>query len=121
MLRVFHVQNADWATQFLLRKFNINARNDLVGTDFARFVECKRPRRHGGKPSLTAKSYKTVHDPWRKLSISAFGMDYLKPYRARDPAAQANPDTSDKVMELNWYDQDDVPVYGYDVYAQRVV
>ena len=48
-------------------------------------------------------------------------MDYLKPYRARDPAAQANPDTSDKVMELNWYDQDDVPVYGYDVYAQRVV
>ena len=56
MLRVFHVQNADWATQFLLRKFNINARNDLVGTDFARFVECKRPGRHGGNPSLTAKS-----------------------------------------------------------------
>ena len=32
VLRVLHVQNAPWATNFLLRKFNISANDDLIGT-----------------------------------------------------------------------------------------
>ena len=65
VLRVMHRQNADWAIQFLLHKFNINARNDLVGTNFGKYVKFKRPERRGGKPFLRAKSFKTTHDPWR--------------------------------------------------------
>ena len=64
VLRVFHVQNASWATHFLLRKFNISARDDLVGTDFGHYVQNKHRQRRG-KPLLTGKSWKTTHDPVR--------------------------------------------------------
>ena len=60
LLRVFHVQNAPWATQYLLRKFNINNRDDLTGTDFGKFIKYKRPERRGGKPFTNGKAWKTV-------------------------------------------------------------
>ena len=74
VLRVFHVQNADWATQFLLKKFNISAQDDLVGTDFGHYVKNKRRERRG-KPLLSGKSWKTVHDPWRGINRTSFGLD----------------------------------------------
>ena len=56
-----HCQNADWAIQFLLHKFNITAKDSLVGTDFGKYVKYKRPERRGGKPFLSGKSWKTTY------------------------------------------------------------
>ncbi|KAL8788453.1 MAG: hypothetical protein Q9213_001676 [Squamulea squamosa] len=120
VLRVFHVQNATWATHFLLRKFNISARDDLVGTDFGYYVKNKHRERRG-KPLLTGKSWKTTHDPWRAINRTSFGLDYLKPYRVSNPQRQDRRDTTGKMMELSCYDEDDNPAYGWDVYAQRLV
>jgi len=107
VLRVFHIQNAEWATRYLLRKFNIDSRDDLVGTDFGRYLRHKRPERRGGKPFLSGKTWKVQYDPWRGVSKTSFGMDYLKPYRYRE---QNNPrlerKESLKLMELNSFDDD---------------
>lgn len=120
VLRVFHVQNAQWATHFLLRKFNISARDDLVGTDFGHYVK-DRQRERRGKPLLTGRSWKTTHDPWRAINRTSFGLDYLKPYKVRNPELQGRRDPTGKMMELSCYDEDDNPTYGWDVYAQRLV
>ncbi|KAL8703884.1 MAG: hypothetical protein Q9201_002935 [Fulgogasparrea decipioides] len=119
VLRVFHVQNAHWATHFLLRKFNISARDDLVGTDFGYYVKNKHRERRG-KPLLSGKSWKTTHDPWRAINRTSFGIDYLKPYKVRNPELQLRRDATGKMMELSCYDEDDNPSYGWDVYAQRL-
>ncbi|PGH28677.1 hypothetical protein GX50_08580 [[Emmonsia] crescens] len=125
VLRVFHVQNAEWAIKFLLRKFNIDNRDDLVGTDFGRYVRHKRPERRGGKPFLSGKTWKVQYDPWRGISKTSFSLDYFKQYRPRDPMNREargphEEDDSLKMMELNCFDEDDNPKYGYDVYVQRV-
>ena len=120
VLRVFHVQNAPWATNFLLRKFNINARNDLVGSDFGRYVKYKRPERRGGKPFLSGKAWETQHDPWRSISKTGFGIDYLKPYRAHNPDISCSKDNNCKLMEINCFDAEDNPAYSWDVYVQRL-
>ena len=124
VLRVFHVQNAPWATQYLLRKFNINARDDLVGTDFGRYVKYKRPEQRGGKPLLSGKTWKTQHDPWRGISRTALGIDYLKPYRLQNQAFQpelkSKAAAACKMFELNCFDAEDNPQYGYDAYVQRL-
>ncbi|KAL8874051.1 MAG: hypothetical protein Q9174_000556 [Haloplaca sp. 1 TL-2023] len=119
VLRVFHVQNAPWAAHFLLRKFNISARDDLVGTDFGHYVKNKHGERRG-KPLLTGKSWKTTHDPWRAINRTSFGLDYLKPYKVRNQELEARRNPSGKMMELSCYDEDDNPAYGWDVYAQRL-
>ncbi|KAL8746397.1 MAG: hypothetical protein Q9190_001571 [Brigantiaea leucoxantha] len=120
VLRVLHVQNANWAVHFLLKKFNIQDRDDLVGTDFGRYVKYKRPERRGGKPFLSGKSWKTVHDPWRAINRTSFGLDYLKPYQSRVSEPQGRQDKTGKMMELNSYDENDNPTYGWDVYVQRL-
>ena len=56
-----HCQNADWATPFLLHKFNITAQDSLVGTDFGKYAKYKRPERRGGKTFLSGKSWKTTY------------------------------------------------------------
>lgn len=119
VLRVIHAQDADWATKFLLHKFAINAQNDVVGTDFGRYVKYKRPERRGGKPFLSGKSWKTTHDPWRGVSRTSFALDYLKHYKCPKPALRRG-DTKDKLMELNSYDENDNPRYGYDVFIQKL-
>ena len=48
-------------------------------------------------------------------------MDYLKPYRALKSEPRDRRDVPGKMMELNFYDQDDTPTYGWDVYVQRFV
>ncbi|PGG95145.1 hypothetical protein AJ79_10227 [Helicocarpus griseus UAMH5409] len=125
VLRVFHVQNAGWATNYLLRKFNIDNRDDLVGTDFGRYVRHKRPERRGGKPFLSGKTWKVQYDPWRGISKTSFGLDYFKQYRVSNPAdrqrmAPHGVEDALKMMELNCFDENDNPTYGYDVYVQRI-
>lgn len=121
VLRVLHVQNARWATDFLLKKFNISDSDDLVGTTFGRYVKHKRPERRGGKPFLSGKSWKTTHDPWRGISRTSFGLDYLQPCKVdRHAAAGYRIGWADKLMELNYYDENDNPVYGYDCFVQRI-
>ena len=120
-LRIVHVQNADWARSFLLRKFNINARNDATGTSFGRWAVYDEPQRRAGKPVLNAKSFRSARDPWRGVSRCGFGMDYLKYYR---PGAVPESDRVKEfqLCELNHWDADkgNVPSPGYDVYVQRL-
>jgi hypothetical protein len=104
-LRLLHVQNAPWATKFLLRKFNIDGRDDLVGSDFGRYAKSSKAERRGGKPFPNAKTWRVQHDPWRGISKTSFGFEYLKEYRVRDPAAEGQPG-DEKMMELNEYDDE---------------
>ncbi|KAF2115493.1 hypothetical protein BDV96DRAFT_81257 [Lophiotrema nucula] len=116
-LRVIHVQNAPWATRFLLRKFNIDASDDLVGTSFGRWAQYARPKRRGGKPVLSGKTFRAQKDPWRGISRTAFGLDYLRSYEKKRIADSAS---GMKMMELNNYDLNDQACYAHDVYAQRL-
>ncbi|KAG8529370.1 uncharacterized protein KY384_006006 [Bacidia gigantensis] len=120
LLRVIHCQNASWATHFLLRKFNINAQDDLVGTDFGKWVKYKRPESRGGKPYLNGKTWKTTHDPWRGISRSSFGLDYLKYYKCPKYQDRSSEALKEKMFELNHYDEEDNPKYGFDLYVQRI-
>ncbi|OCK75711.1 hypothetical protein K432DRAFT_361619, partial [Lepidopterella palustris CBS 459.81] len=116
-LRVIHVQNASWATRFLLRKFNIDHHDDLVGTTFGRWAKYEKPQRRGGKPVLNGKTFRTQRDPWRGISRAAFGLDYLRHY---DKQRFPNNDNAMKMMDLNHYDALGTPSYGYDVFVQRL-
>lgn len=120
-MRVIHCQNADWATPFLLKKFNINSRDDLVGTDFGKWVKYRRPERRGGKPFLNGKTWKTTHDPWRGISRTSFGLDYLKSYKCLNYHDRPKEVMKDKMFELNHYDEEDREQYGFDVFVQRLV
>lgn len=117
ILRVFHVQNAGWATHFLMRKFNVEHRNDLVGKEFGKFVRRHRPERKGKRPFLTGKTWKVQHDPWRGLSKTCFGFDYLKNFPATTHPTR--PDNDERFMELNCFDDTENPSHGYDIFGQR--
>ena len=121
LCRLIHVQNAPWAVEFLLRKFNINAQDDLVGLDFDRYLRHRRPERRGRKSAVSGKTWQTQHDPWRGVSKTAFGIDYFKQYLAPDTIDRVTPGSKGKFMELNCFDHDDNPCYGWDVYVQRLV
>lgn len=104
-LRLLHVQNAPWATKFLLRKFNIDGRDDLVGSTFGKYVKFTKPDTRGGKPFPNAKSWRVQHDPWRGVSKTSFGFEYLKEYKVDDPLTEGRP-ADEKLMELNDYDEE---------------
>lgn len=118
-LRVIHVQNASWATRFLLRKFNIDATDDLVGTSFGRWARYERPQRRANKPVLNGKTFRTQRDPWRGISRTSFGLDYLKHYAANS-VHESEFVKSTKMMALNHYDEYDLPTHTYDVHVQRL-
>ncbi|KAL5392771.1 hypothetical protein DPSP01_000470 [Paraphaeosphaeria sporulosa] len=118
-LRVIHVQNASWATRFLLRKFNIDATDDLVGTSFGRWARYERPQRRANKPVLNGKTFRTQRDPWRGISRTSFGCDYLKHYPANQ-VVESDYVKSTKMMALNHYDEYDLPAHTYDVHVQRL-
>ncbi|KAF2711416.1 hypothetical protein K504DRAFT_465173 [Pleomassaria siparia CBS 279.74] len=115
-LRVIHVQNASWATRYLLRKFNIDANDDLVGSTFGRWAKYQKPQRRGNKPVLNGKTFPMQRDPWRGISRTSFGMDYLRHYDKNKTTDAGGM----KFHELNSYDKDDQPAYAYDVYVQRL-
>ncbi len=113
-----HCQNADWAILFLLHKFNITAGDDLVSTDFGKYVKYKQPETRGGKSFLSAKSWKTTHDLWRGISRTYFRLDHLKHYECPKSRIEKE-DEKDKTFELNHYDENGQPRYGWGVYVQR--
>jgi hypothetical protein len=116
-LRVIHVQNASWATSFLLRKYNIDATSDVLSSSFSRWVRFSHPQERGGKPVLNGRSFRSQRDPWRGISRTAFCADYLRYY---DRNIITQPRDAKAIMELNQYDEGDQPQYGKDVYVQRL-
>jgi hypothetical protein len=118
-LRLIHVQNAVWAREFLLKKFNINSGgDDVVGTSFGRWAKYDKPQYRAGRPVLNAKSFRTSRDPWRGVSRTGFGVDYLKSYKPgviADDAPQGR--LAFKLTELNHWEGDEgsVGVHGFDV------
>ncbi|KAF2417525.1 hypothetical protein EJ08DRAFT_643499 [Tothia fuscella] len=126
-LRIIHVQNAVWAREFLLAKFNINSGgDDVVGTSFGRWAKYDKPQYRAGRPVLNAKSFRTSRDPWRGVSRTGFGVDYLKSYKPGVIADDDIPGTGQlgfRLMALNrWEEAGGVglPIHGYDVYVQRL-
>lgn len=120
VLRLFHVQNADWAVEFLVNKCAIDI-NDIVGNDFASYVSENQPQTRGGKPMLRGRTWQPLHDPWRGINKIAFGLDYLKLYPSEDTLSRSSKDKISKLMELNSYNQDpDNPRFGWDVCPQRL-
>ncbi|KAH6644120.1 hypothetical protein C7974DRAFT_407825 [Boeremia exigua] len=116
-LRVIHVQNAPWAVRFLLGKFNIDGKHDLLGTTFSRWAQHERPMVRNNKPVPNGRTFRAQHDPWRGISRAAFSCDYLKHY----PKGKVqNAKTGTKMMELNGYDTDEMPSHAYDALVQRL-
>lgn len=125
-LRVIHVQNAVWAREFLLEKFNIasnGAQGDtILNTGFSRWAKYDRPQYRAGKPVLNSKTFRTSKDPWRGISRTGFGVDYFKSYK---PGVIKNDSEAArgrfKFMELNhWEEEMGAAIHGYDVYVQRL-
>lgn len=123
-LRIVHVQNAVWARDFLLKKFNISSKvEDVVGTAFGRWVRFDNPQLRAGKPVLNSKSFRCIKDPWRGVSRTGFVVDYLKSFKPgvfRDNQGPAL--KGFKLMDLNHWDRETgtTAIHGYDVYVQRL-
>nr|POE54302.1 hypothetical protein CFP56_41241 [Quercus suber] len=125
-LRVIHVQNATWATEFLQKKFNISNPNELVGMPgFSKWARFEKPRQRNGKPFPNGRSFATQTDPWRSISRTAFVFDYLKIYPTTAPARRdcrpgfGKKPLDAKVMHLNAYEDSRSP-HGYDASVQRM-
>lgn len=108
---------------YLLHKFHIDDRDNLVGMDFAKWLKHARPEFRGSKPLLKGKTWRTQRDPWRGIRRTAFGLDFLKPCNIRNTnegtrAAYHNADA--KMMELNDFDDANNPIYTHDVFVQRL-
>ncbi|KAL9084281.1 MAG: hypothetical protein Q9159_005326 [Coniocarpon cinnabarinum] len=139
-LRVIHVQNAPWAVKYLMHKYNVISSDDLVGSDFGKWVKFDQPEWRAGKPLLKGKTWRTQRDPWRGIRRTCFGTDYLRANdtrtesrgdshlansdagrdAARDDIRNAQVPEDHKLMELNCYDDADAPCYGWDVNVQRL-
>lgn len=116
-LRVMHIQNADWGREFVMRKFNIDPRDALIGMSFGKWAAFPAPQKRGGRPMLDGKAFRNQRDPWRGITRCAFGMDYLKTYLpGRCPAGK----DGYKNGELNGWDAMGNANYTNDVYVQRL-
>ena len=125
-LRVIHVQNATWAIRFLLRKFNIDHPSEIVGMQgFSKWARYDTPRQRNGKPFPNGKSWREQTDPWRNVSRTAFGLDYLKVYQTQPPNKRNRTNIfGDKpinahLMHLNAWSDSRSP-HGYDISVQRM-
>lgn len=103
MLRVFHVQNWMEATKFLSHVLRLTDGSDLTGqAGFSDWLMQKKPQRRAGKPLLVGKSWKVSSDPWRRVTKTAMGLDYMRRYTCSDSAVAE--DKSSKVHALMGYD-----------------
>lgn len=125
-LRVIHVQNAPWATKCLLQRFNIDHQDEIVGMPgFSKWARYEKPRQRQGKPFPDGKSWREQTDPWRNISRTAFGLDYLKTYRTPPRNRSAGPTVfgdkpiDAKMIHLDAWSDSSNP-QGYDVSVQRV-
>ena len=126
-MRVIHVQNADWAVPFLMRKFNICAKSHghrpgegkeengfgSGATDFGRYLRFKNPELRGGKPFLAGKTWKVTYDPWRGVNKTSFGVDYMKSFRRSTGGNTAGGERDrrggrDRMMQLNDFDDNGI-------------
>jgi hypothetical protein len=116
--RIFHIQNAPWATYWVLKKFAIQETSFESRTSFTHWVKYMSPKRRGGKALMNAHTWNTKYDPQRGISRTAFGLDYLKRYPKRTPALDDDLEvTGDQkyeagkvpMMELNSYDSEGNP------------
>lgn len=115
-----HCQNAFWATQFLLERLNVTSRENASGISFSHFASSSDPETRGGIPFLKAKSFRIQHEPVRGVKRTAFGLDYLKHFAIQKSTAVRGPRYNAKFFELNHYDEENQPVHGYNIYAQRL-
>lgn len=125
-LRVIHVQNATWATHSLLNKFNIDHPSEVVGMQgFSKWARYEKPRQRNGKPFPNGRAFREQTDPWRNISRTAFGLDYLKthptapPNRRKQSRIFGEMPVDAKMMHLDVHDDSRSP-HGYDVSVQRL-
>ena len=120
ILRLLHIQNADWAVKFVLDKFAIE-KNEIVGNDFSKYVLESQIENNGRKPVLRGRTWVPQHDPWRGINKMAFGLDYVKLFPRNDSLVSDFKGNKNRFMELNVYDDvDDSPRLGWDVCTQRL-
>lgn len=87
-----------------------------MGTAFGKWARYEKPQRRAGRPVLNGKTFQSQEDPWRRISRTSFGLDYLQAF----PAGKfTNAQETTKMMELNKYDDSDNPIHGHDVFVQR--
>lgn len=136
-MRVIHVQNADWAVPFLMRKFNIAGAKSHgsgegdAGSGFGRYLRYKNPELRGGRPFLAGKTWKVTYDPWRGVNKTSFGLDYMKSFRRRPTPAAAGSNAGinaggnarggdtgsdrrgarDRMMQLNDFDENGISLH----------
>ena len=125
-LRVVHVQNATWSTQFLLDKYNIDHKSEIVGMrGFSKWAKYEKPRQRNGKPFANGRSWREQNDPWRNISRTAFGLDYVKVFRTQAPRQRnrhgvfGEKPIDAKMMHLDAYEDSHSP-HGYDASVQRI-
>ncbi|KAK5168798.1 uncharacterized protein LTR77_006107 [Saxophila tyrrhenica] len=125
-LRVIHVQNASWATDCLLSKYNVDHQDEVVGMPgFSKWARYEKPRQRGGRPFPDGRSWREQTDPWRNISRTAFGLDYLKTYRTPPADRQhratvlSDKEIDAKMMHLDAWSDSSNP-QGYDVSVQRM-
>ncbi|KAK8206845.1 hypothetical protein M8818_004680 [Zalaria obscura] len=121
--RLIHVQNAGWATEFLLEKFNIAHGDELTGTTFAKRVQYERPEQRHGKPFPSGQSWRPTRVRDRNLSYTSYSLDFLRSavIDNEERALEANKHKGihdAKIMELNTYHEGSEGA-GVDVYVQR--
>ena len=86
------MQNSPWAEHYLLRKHAYDShapkshggQSDSGHQDFTRWVKQPWPQRRRGRLMMSSRTWKTHTDPWRGVTKSAFGMDYMKAYSCED-------------------------------------
>lgn len=124
-LRVVHVMNASWATGHLLRRYNIDHEDETIGMKgFSKWAKYEKPRLRQGKPFPTGKSWREQTDPWRNVSRTAFGVDYVKTYKTPERSSRRHYTASQKpvraqMMHLDAWSDSTNPA-GYDVSIQRL-
>jgi hypothetical protein len=122
-LRIVHVQNAKWATPLLVAKYNMDHPKKMVGMQsFEQWAKYEKARVRNGKPAPTGRTWRRQTDPWRNISRTAFGIDYLKTYQTKIPGRRREHNDTcagANMMHLNAY-EDDINPHGYDVAVQRI-
>ena len=93
---------------------------------FSRWCQFHGPRQRNGKPFPSGRSWREQTDPWRNVSRTAFGLDYLKTFHTPDPNERQSRNViggqkpkDAHIMHLNSWADGSSP-QGYDVSVQRM-
>ena len=92
---------------------------------FSKWARFEKPRQRNGKPFPNGRSWREQTDPWRNVSRTAFGLDYLKVYKTEPPSRRnrmsvfGNKPIDAQMMHLNSWQDGSTP-HGFDVSVQRM-